>query len=77
MAQLYDVENGQGHFRFRRWYLDEVSGAMMPEDQAVRDYNGRLVNKNDVDEPDRDRLLEEWSVRAEDDPPGPDEDSPF
>ena len=49
----------------------------MPEDQAVRDFNGRLVDKSDVDEPDRDRLLEDWTIRGEDDPPGPDEDSPF
>lgn len=50
---------------------------MMPEDRAMRDHFGRLVDTNDVDEFDRDRLLEDWTVRGETDPPGPDEDSPY
>lgn len=74
MAQLFPPENGQGPARFRRWYVDDVSGAMVSEDHAFRDRYGRLVDIRDHDELARDDYLENWDYRGDDDPPGPDED---
>lgn len=59
MAQLYPPDNGQGPARFKRWYVDDVTGAMLPEDRVERDYDGRLRDMDDVDAPGRDELFDD------------------
>lgn len=56
MAQLYPPDNGQGPARFKRWYVDDVTGAMIPEDRAARDDEGRLREVDDMDAPGRDDI---------------------
>ena len=68
MAQVYPPENGQGPARFRRWYLDEITGAMISEDRAVRDFNGRLRDADDVDRPGMDELMETYVLPTDADP---------
>ena len=69
MAQVYPPDNGQGPATFTRWYLDDVTGAMIPEDRAVRDDWGRLRDAGDVDKPGRDEYP--VYVPDESDPPDP------
>lgn len=65
MAQHYPPENGQGGVTFNTWYVDDVTGAMVPFMYAVRDYWNRLVDSRDEDELGRDELLAGWAHRAE------------
>lgn len=66
MPQKYPPENGQGWYRFQRWYVDEVTGHMMPEERATRDLEGRLVDAEDMDQPARDDLMEDWVLPVDD-----------
>jgi hypothetical protein len=70
--QKYPPENGHADgFTGNRWYVDDVSGRMHPEDEMVRDYYGRLRWINDLDEPDADELREGWTWPTERTPPEP------
>lgn len=67
----YPVENGQGPRRFKRWYVDDINGTMHPEDEVVRDTQGRLRYIHDLGEPDADDLREAWQIPAEQSPEDP------
>ena len=69
--QKYPPENGQGPHRFQRQFLDDITNILTPEDQLARDFNERLRDIHDFDEPDRDEILEHWTFRTEDNPPDP------
>ncbi|MEE8489936.1 MAG: alkaline phosphatase D family protein [Acidimicrobiia bacterium] len=57
-TQTYPPENGQGPIQFRRSFLDDVYGTLDKEHLLMRDFDGRLVHVDRVDEASRDKLLE-------------------
>ena len=62
----YPPENG--HFKGftgNRWYQDDVTGRMIPEERAGRDYYERLRDNLDLDEPDTNELREGWTWPTE------------
>jgi hypothetical protein len=61
----YPPQNGMGPPSNQRWYVDDIMGDMHPEAQVVRDRKNRLRNIDDIDEPDRDDILEVWSFPSE------------
>ena len=71
MPQSFPHENGFGPLRFLRTYTDDIHGIPVSEDRAIRDHMGRLVDINDIDQPDRDELMRGWSIRGEEEPIDP------
>ena len=71
MPQVFPPDNGQGPITFRRSYLDDIHGIPVTEDLAVRDLEGRLVDVRDIDQPDRDHLMQGWTLRDDTDPADP------
>lgn len=64
MSQHYPPENGPRLAR-ETWYVDDVSGRLIPHHRAVRDYYGRLVDIADLDELGRDELNIGYPLRVE------------
>jgi hypothetical protein len=71
MPQAYPPGNGKGGISHNRWYVDDITGALIPECRAVRDYHDRLVDNLDVDDLSATALREHWSIRTEDWPEDP------
>ena len=70
MSQLYPPENGPRRAR-QTWYVDDVTGRLVPRNRAVRDYYGRVVDFTDMDELGRDELNLGFSPRREQQPQDP------
>lgn len=70
-AEGWPPGNGQGPIAWMRSYLDDITGIPISEGVAVRDHLGRLRDAADVDELDRDELMQGWVMRGEYDPPAP------
>jgi hypothetical protein len=62
----YPPENGaRSGITFIRWFVDDITGALVAEDRIVRDYERALVCIDDVDLLGRDDLIAQWTPRAE------------
>jgi len=70
MSQRYPPENGPRLAR-TTWYVDDVTGRLVPRHRAVRDYYGRVVDCNDLDELGRDELNVGYPLRIEQQPQDP------
>jgi hypothetical protein len=70
MSQLYPPENGPRLAR-ETWYVDDVTGRLIPRSRAVRDYYGRVVDFADLDELGRDELNVGFPLRTEQQPQDP------
>lgn len=70
MAQHYPPENGP-RLAHETWYVDDVTGRLVPRNRAVRDYYGRVVDFADMDELGRDELNSGFTPRTEAPPQDP------
>lgn len=70
MSQLYPPENGPRLDR-EQWFVDDISGFLIPSSKATRDYYQRLVNRDLKDELGRDELNIGFTPRPEAPPDNP------
>jgi len=70
MSQLYPPENGP-RLAHEVWYVDDVTGRLIPGSRAVRDYYNRVVDCLEMDELGRDELNAGFSPRTEAQPVDP------
>ena len=64
MSQQYPPDTVTPH-RWQRGFLDDITGRIVREADAVRDLDGLLRDRDDLGEPDRDHILVTWRVRGE------------
>jgi hypothetical protein len=70
MSQLYPPENGPRLLR-EQWFVDDISGMLIPASRTVRDYYHRLVDRDTLDELGRDELNVGFTPRPEASPDNP------
>jgi hypothetical protein len=68
VSQLFPPENGNTGVTFERWYTDDVSGVLHRRSMIGRDVYERVRYFKDVEDHDRDELLERHNPRIEREP---------